>query len=64
MLKNTIFQERKKYVKKPYFSGEKKICQKTLFFRREKKSQKTLLKNQFFTAKFIVKKSQKKSQKF
>ena len=64
MSKNPIFQERKKNVKKPYFSGEKKKCQKTLFFRREKKSQKTLLKKKFLTAKFIVKKSQKKSQKF
>ena len=40
MWKNPIFQERKKNVKKPYFSGEKKKCEKTLFFRREKNMSK------------------------
>ena len=51
MSKNPIFQERKKNVKNPYFSGEKKMS-------------KNPSKKKIFTAKFIVKKSQKKSQNF
>ena len=67
MSKNPIFQERKKNVKKPYFSGEKKKSQKTLvkknflpYFSGEKKNSK----NPTFTAKFIVKKSQKNLKNF
>ena len=42
-MKNPIFQERKKNVKKPYFSGEKKKCETTVFFKeRKKKCEKTL----------------------
>ena len=46
MWKNPIFQERKKNVKKPYFSGEKKMS-------------KNPSKKKIFTAKFIVKKIRK-----
>ena len=50
MSKNPIFQETKKIVKKPYFSGERKKMSKTP---TKKKFQK------IFTAKFIVKKNSK-----
>ena len=59
MWKNPIFQERKKNVKKPYFSGEKKKCQKNPIFQERKKISKNPTKKKFFTAKFIVKKIQK-----
>ena len=59
-----VVKNRRKKCEKPYFSGEKKKCEKTLFFRREKNMSKNPTKKNFFTAKFIVKKSQKKSQKY
>ena len=71
MWKNPIFQERKKNVKKPYFSGEKKknvknpIFQerkknvKKPYFSGEKKMSKNPSKKKIFTAKFIVKKIRK-----
>ena len=66
MWKNPILEERKKNVKKPYFSGEKKKCEKTLFFRREKKMSKNPI---FQERKKNVKKpyfsgEKKKCQKF